>query len=480
MPDHLITRMVISQRGKWWARQSIEAKAECWERARRYQHQRADKVRKEMAELSDQVDKLLAQEEKDNEVYPPVCLSISAVDSSDLEAMADKLKSPEFCSVSRLAMLRADLLIVPPAPVMPELPEGTALWSYSEPEQPDWAKQVALYRDFFRDAAFVFCVDGIATFWKFVYAVQKPHSYVAMCELLPTNFSDDGLPGSTATSFIPSFPFDYAFRCNYGILKTAADMPVLSVDDLSVVFNVWHVGGVVVTARGPPQPLRAFLAGEHITESHSLPKEKKDPKVDQEFETLVLQYPWLEHLSTVESFVARAQTASSSKDRTPKSDLNKEHEIDEDEIFAALARVELARVAEADIAAARGTVDFVCIENRGESNVLKGKAFHDAVQGKCAHKEADTWARGHRLQVTYKATFTEHKEVPSRILVRSWVHRMQHFYDYELKHGCDGFKFTQAMVDLYVEPDELTNLASSCTHAHTLQRIAVLRKIPLK
>ena len=206
VPDHMITRMVISQRGRWWARQSIEAKAECWERARRYQHQRAGKIRKEMEDLSEQLDKLLEQEEKETEKYPPVCFSIAAVGAVDLEAMADRLKSPEFCSASRIAMLRADLLAAPPAPVMSELPEGTTLWSYSEPVQPDWVNLVAQYRYFFRESAFVFCVDGIQIFWKFVYAVQKPHTYVAMCELVPTSFSYDGLPGSTATSSTPTSP----------------------------------------------------------------------------------------------------------------------------------------------------------------------------------------------------------------------------------------------------------------------------------
>ena len=81
-----------------------------------------------------------------------------------------------------------------------------------------------------------------------------------------------------------------------------------------------------------------------------------------------------------------------------------------------------------------------------------------------------------RLNITYKATFSMHTEQQSRVLVRSWCHRMQYFYDCWVAGGA-GFAFTADIKAGYKEPAELTELVRTATKAETLQRIVVLRGI---
>ena len=56
------------------------------------------------------------------------------------------------------------------------------------------------------------------------------------------------------------------------------------------------------------------------------------------------------------------------------------------------------------------------------------------------------------------------------------------FYDYELCYGESDKQlvFTKAMLGYYSEPDELTRLAEVTTKASTVDRIALIRRIPFR
>ena len=326
------------------------------------------------------------------------------------------------------------------------------------------------------------CNNGSIEYWKIVYCVQKPRAYVAVCQLHSTeDFAPARLPADASPQDIVASSFDYAFRCNYGVMSTAADMPPVSQDQLSVIFGLKHVGGVIVTAHGPPLPLRGFLCGT-VTPEYCVPKPPKEVILDKEFEGLVLQMPWLQHLDSSDSFITNAEKAAGKSSSASSSAPLVAIEVDEDEIFAGLASVEKARMAESAVATEAGHVDFVCHEKYGESNLLKGKPFHDAVQGHCGTKEATSWARDRGLQITFKATFTAHDPDPSRVLVRAWCHRMQYFFDHEKANGgYPGFAFSDDVVKTYREPDELSRVETTCTKpANTLPRIAAIRRLPLR
>ena len=98
--------------------------------------------------------------------------------------------------------------------------------------------------------------------------------------------------------------------------------------------------------------------------------------------------------------------------------------------------------------------------------------------GYCTNQIASGWARGHKLQVTFKMTFTEHIEPVCRVVVRAWVHRMQWLMDHELAYGGADFKWTPAIFAGYEVPDEFRNLVPTLTKAKTLTRVRALRSIP--
>ena len=482
VPDHVLSKLVVSQRGKWWTRQSLEAQKECWERAKHHRSARAGDLKQQHDILSQQLDELLEQSKADGDSkHPAMCMSIAAVSDDDLAKLQRSLECRAFCEPKRVQMLRCNLLSAPVPTPLPPLPEGVQIWSPPHPQHPHWAKVIAAHRDFFQDCAIVFQADGVTQYHKIVYCVQRPNVYVATCKMEPTDRHTARRPQPSATmQDVSTAHFDHAFRCNFGILASAADLPALELDQISVLFSLKHVGGVLIVARGTALPLRGFLHGE-ATPRECLPSADKEPVYDKELESLVLEMPWLEHLTVADSFVVSAKKAA---DKASASDslaaVVQEFEIDEEEVFAALDTVERARATEAGIDAERGNADFQCKENYGESNLRKGKEFHDAVQGQCSNKGSDEWARMRGLQVTFKATFGEHTEDASRVMVRAWVHRMQFFYSYEQAHGGEGFEFTQDITNSYLEPDEFTRLARECTKATTKTRIAKIRKLPFK
>ena len=61
-------------------------------------------------------------------------------------------------------------------------------------------------------------------------------------------------------------------------------------------------------------------------------------------------------------------------------------------------------------------------------------------------------------------------------LARSWCHKMQLWYDYELGHDDGiGAVFTAELFGVYVEPAELTHLAASTANAEVIKRIDDIR-----
>ena len=269
--------------------------------------------------------------------------------------------------------------------------------------------------------------------------------------------------------------FKMAWRCNFAETATAADMPDVELDGISVIFNLHHRGGTVITSNWDPVPISKYLRGKQ-TASEPTDKKVRGPTRDEGYGKLVMQMPWLSHLDTTDSFMKAAEKKAKS---ASSASVDAEHVVfDDEEVLAALADVEKAMLVEATAAASAGTVDFVVSECRGESNLLKAKDYHDAVQGKCANKAAEDWSRNRKLQITYKMTFTEHTEELSRIVVRGWVHKMQWMYDQDLSSDSSALAFTPEVMAGYVEPVELTRVAESdVKKASTLVRINKVRSM---
>ena len=268
----------------------------------------------------------------------------------------------------------------------------------------------------------------------------------------------------------------YNFKCNFAAMLTVADMPAASTDTVKVLFNLRHDGGTACSSAWEPVPLRLFVRGED-PRPQGQPKKAIEHKKDELFEQMVVDMPWLQHLDLRQGFVA---SMPSTEEATASTSAMAEDlfEIDEETLLSALSAVDKARAAECEIGIARGHVNFRSKECCDPSTFAKTGIYHDAVQGKCDTPAADEWARRRKFQVTFKCTFAKRDEVPSRIIVRSWCHKMQWLFDTELASHLDDFQFAAEMMAGYMEPDELTALVPKLKKKEPLNRAHCIRKIP--
>ena len=479
VPNDVLARTVFSKHGKMWARQTIRAQREFMSHAKLHHAARAAEIRQEYDFLLAQMDILTARAEEERDFLPPMCMSVSALTEKDLEQFQELVERPSFRSPARLKKVRTDVAFAPP--VEPNLPlrEGQVVWQRQEAVMPGWARDLIRHRDFFDECALVTTDEtGQQSFFKIVYCVQSP-GYMAVCKLVPTQVPPSDLPtGASAMQLHMAYRRHY-FKCNFADMMSAADMPAATHRSLQVLWGLNHEGGVLLSSQFDPEPLHPYLVGKEQRAS-AQPKDKQEK--DELYERMVIDMPWLQHLDMLEGFEKSVRAAEKTAAASSKKVPDDVFEVDEEVLLSALTKLEKAKAAEADHAKTHGHVDFYCKECYGDSTLVatRGSIYHDAVQGHCIGQAADSWARTHNLQVTFKCTFTEHEEVPSRVITRAWVDRMQFFFNMAMSSDVEPFVYTEEQKDSYLEPDELTRLVPTLTKGSTLKRVAILRRIPFR
>ena len=221
----------------------------------------------------------------------------------------------------------------------------------------------------------------------------------------------------------------HAFKCNYAVFQTAADLPAVEIGQLEMIRHLRHDGGTLLTTSWDSEPIHVLVRGTAREPRGSGTEQKPSstsPKELREHEELLQQMPWLANLDKMENFARELRKELHCDTQAAAAADAVVHEIDEEAMLSAISLLEAERENEIAIAAAVGTVDFWTKHLGGESNVLKGKDFYDAVQGQ-ASDAGQEWARSHGMQISFKSTFTEHGSEPSKVLVRYWCHRMQLF-----------------------------------------------------
>ena len=247
-----MSQTIISQRGKFWAAQCIRAREVFKDRARHHQARKNAEAREDYEELSSQLDDLLEKLDKEEKSHPPVCMSSASLNCEDLEHFQRMMENKNFTSPARIVLCRANIVVAPPAVALGDDVGGLGVWCRREPVMPEWCKLFADHREFFGRCALV--CQGVfgAEYWKVLYVVQSPRPYVAVCQMQPTGFTCSPLSKKASAADLNLNKVKIAFRCNFGVMKTAADMPAASINDLCILFNVVHRGGVIVAADEEP------------------------------------------------------------------------------------------------------------------------------------------------------------------------------------------------------------------------------------
>ena len=114
VPDHRLSTMIISQRGKWWAQQCLRAQQECWERVRLHRATNIAEIRQGYVDVEKELDTLLGEEKELHARHQPMTMSSAAVSYSDLQFSQRCMESSQHCSPSRLRIARSSLVIGPP------------------------------------------------------------------------------------------------------------------------------------------------------------------------------------------------------------------------------------------------------------------------------------------------------------------------------------------------------------------------------
>ena len=474
-----IARMCFSRHGAIWAQQSLRQQMEWRQRASKAASARKAELGAEWTSLVAEIDLLNDRQEEAHSELAPVTMSSACWGEEELAVFGNLWQQENFRSPTHLATRRAG---VGKAPLGAPPSRNAPVWQYVDPVMPRWASPLVLHRELLKGTVLIIeRPDRSAEYWKLVFMVKAPY-YLAMCALQRiADPAQDALTSDTASDRMDDAI--YRFVCSYPSFATAADVTVGDADRLRILFRVVHEGGTRLASTSLPVDLDFILRGsqEDMVVEAGVPEESAP--VDTGYDELLKVMPWLLHLDDQHGFsstkVRAAGGASSSKGGGNTED--DDCELDEETMLAGLADMEKARrsLVEEDIH--EGTRDFHPKIRGGPSQMLKsGEAVH-AAQG-ASNNNGSAWAKRHGLQVSFKATYSEYGVANSNALVRSWCHRMQHFYDVEVaaRAGLD-FVFSQDVLDAYIEPTELTALAvEKSTSLKTTLRIELIRKIPFR
>jgi hypothetical protein len=402
-----------------------------------------------------------------------------AFDDADFMTMDDLMKDSQYI-YDNLPNMReqANTTPVPLDPRLEQQYEAAATYKTTSEAMPEWANTVARRRDYFRDVVFAIKIVNDFQYWKFIYAVQSP-VYVAVSQLERTvHHSEVQSVDSSNWAAINMARVRYQFRCNFASHSSAADIAHIDVDNIYVIRDAFFTGGTTIQSAESLIPFRIFLlrVPEPKQPSRNSDENPRDRKPGG---TIIDDIPWLK--KTMKEFDFWKEVTKQPKSAKKKvdavgseSDLS---DLDDETMEVALDELHDARADLLSSCPLDAFEDFrITVLGGRWLRLHRNKAF-DAVLAKCRGEAAADFCirRGeHR-----SCRFTVSLGLPTcGVLARSWCHKMQHFYSWELgvDEGVDAH-LSPAIVQEYEEPQELRDLSASTADAEVLRRIHDIRTL---
>ena len=417
---------------------------------------------------------------------PPLCMSACALEDRYLGQFEDLCTLPGFRHHNDIEAARKASR-KPPFPWSKEYVKELAeykTWTYNDPAQPPFTLALAKIRDCLVDSALVVRrADGRDEFFKFIYGVQAPRGYLALCPLREVDLGPPSWePGASMWVQIEQH-VARKFTCNYAELCTAADLKVDNMFQLWLLLGITHRGGTSVTTQCQPMSLRPLMLGDDtVGEEEGGAADKEAVVKDKHHEELICAYPWLATLDMATGFGTGDDCASVKKRRTAQKHMDPEDpvELDDDTALGALKDMERARAAlEEEGGIAPADIDFALIVRGGaEEKVKTGDAAH-AHQAVARTTIAKDWCKVYKLQNSFKATFSANGGPDTcAALCRGWIHKMQFFLNMYIMSDTPDELYGLGHAADYREPTEITRLRVSVL-GNIAVRIAVIDRIPL-
>ena len=474
----------FSRHAKMWAQQSLRMQLAFLLRARRAAGSKRAALEQERASLSSQLDLLNDKIEDSRAVLGPICMSAAALDDDDLDCFMRLMHEPSFRRAHKTDDGRPGICKSPAPWSQPYVAElgRHPTWSWQEPKQPNWATAIVQHREFFAGCGLLVSRASGDEWYKIVYMVKNP-VYLALCPMQEVSVVRPDLP-SDATVWQIEESFERTrWRCNYGNMTTAADIPDAQPSEIYVAPCLKHIGGIIITTSWEPIPYRLFLGGEEmvaqgqgeVVVAHA-PKHQEDTS---HWDDMMDQFPWLQHLDAKEAFGTgfnKPKSSAASSSGQDKLEALEEAEPDEDAVLEGLALLDKARAAIEE--GNHEHVDHLHCKTRHSTEAIRAGRGPDAVQAMCTTAIAREWCKRRKLQVTFKATFTMYGMDVASVLTRAWCHRMQFFLEQELDSENAGLLYTDDDIAKYQEPMELKELAKRMLKPAVKERVTFIRHLP--
>ena len=471
-----VGKVIFKRHARQWARQSLAARHD-------YEHQARVKAAKATLEIQDEVDEIRAQREvliqrleADDGKRKPILMSECCLEDKHLKLFDTLYDGSQFSNPKVQALQEhANTCPEPTPPQTRSKLDRETVWKRPDPEMPSWAQKVCTHREHFHDTALVLQL-GFAQqdFWKVVYCVQSPmylavshltlkEDFVTMAEANGGNW--DTLPRDT-----------YRFHCNFADNASAADVPLVDENQIFVVPNLQHTGGMEMRSPCAAVPFKDYVA-QLPEPTPALSYQSRRQTADKHKDELIQSFPWLASLDDTEGFAEKPSPPSSSTAGSLGPAEQPGVLLPEDQLDQVMKELDMARVLLAASAPERSYDDFKTAILGGSYSMHRTGEPLDAVQGSARGALAKAFCTRRDVQRTIRFDLKSYGQHASGVMARSWCHKMQHYYNLELVSPLgEARRFTAEDHDAYSEPTELTRLAEEGPHPVPLRnRIAQIR-----
>ena len=431
---------------------------------------------------------------------PRFLLSDCRFSANDVNNFEQLFASPMFTR-KYVADLRESEGLAPPAPSPGRLAilEAQVLPADEKPSfKPFWLPLVCKNREQLANTAFAIKndMDGEQLlFFKFVFAIQRPHLAVfapmhEVWNFTPTNSSAAvSLEDLVVSSWVFHFEVDYSTDIHH-----SDEVWQQHNCRIFVLQGLLSLGCGSVVTDGDMVPLEDFLQN-FSSEMPPQPKAKPKPKPIASSTVsadLLAKYPWL--LTVLEQ---QGKKEPQSKDdgvsnnegegniagnTTEQEDEGHKDDSDEGEGGQQPSDSDLNAVFEDVRRMREGWAGDVVQPVDFRHTILGGawakpgtRTAYEFFRGSAATDPAKLWCVKYKTPQSATFYISVYGDTGCSILVQAWAHKMQHFFDIAQVSGTDDYKYTRSDISQYVEPTGFTEYVSSLPKGRAKTRAMQLK-----
>ena len=421
----------------------------------------ASRKENEIREARDGViEKLIeAREKVEEEAQERTALSLRGASWGDAELKDfSSLQAGDEYGLVKVGELRDASCTAPPRMTegLMEILEEQDIGEEPRKLQPEWLGAVSHLRDHFDGVVFVINRGDAKAICQFVFAIQQPEDvYIAWLRedesFLPVIDNPAAFTVAQRTwkrhTFVVDFMDNQSVSCLHDVPRT----------DIMVIEDVTSLGGNKLGSNAQEVSLKSFI--DHLPEpTRRAPTTAGDAKQPVKKKVhLEMDFPWAEKgLQKLKRH--REKTTPKTPVLLPTVQEQCDEETDDDEQNEDRDGEIDALRREWEMNPGCHCMDFDVKFLEGESTFKKKGVWEDGVQGYASGNKVKNWCRKHHLQITVRYEIDLYGLEIANTLARTWMLKMQHFYDIATDHVDGIYKWTDKERETWHEPLDFTQL----------------------